>query len=198
MIVVSVHHKLLLYSLPSLHPATQLEGTHSQVIKPVAVYAESESANQSEIWNTYCSHHEGIRVATAGERNTGYELLILPRHDEKRDAIVRHPTSISKFGTSHVIWESPFGSLPSLDCYKTLHTCSQFIQANNHVGYIRLGLSNAPDPSRINSISFDWESGDIDDMVWDQDSGRIIILSNGEESESVDGAESELIIVDLV
>jgi hypothetical protein len=59
-----------------------------------------------------------------------------------------------------------------------LASCTHFTKPDSTPGYMRLGRSRAPDPTRITSILLSGEKGRVDTISWDEDSGCIFILAS--------------------
>jgi hypothetical protein len=77
--------------------------------------------------------------------------------------------------------------------YITLASCPRFTKPDDHVGYMRLGRSGAPDPSHIALIPLVGHFGDVHAISWDGDSGRICLVYTPPESET-----DNLMMIDLL
>jgi hypothetical protein len=78
-----------------------------------------------------------------------------------------------------------------------LHMCTHLTKPDAHPGYMRLGRSNAPDPSHIVSIVLPDNVNNpgtwIDNLSWDEESGRICLLVS-----SIEAVPKTLVIIDLL
>jgi len=162
-------------------------------VTPLATYPKSLTNEPKLLWDLLCSHHEETRLSTVAESqmNHWFDLVILPRPGQPEDAFIRHGIGLVDFGPSRAIWDKPG---PLLE----LCSCAQFTRADNHVGYLRLGLSRAPDPSRLVSIPVGQKAVVINDLAWDEQSGLVVLLvTNWRDGDSTRQSKS-LIMIDLM
>jgi len=89
------------------------------------------------------------------------------------DTFVHHSldTYISR-GSSRAIWVA--GKPPRVENL-LLRGSTHHTKPDNYSGYLRLGRSRAPDPSRIWVVSVG-ELGLVEDLSWDEQSGRICVV----------------------
>ena len=171
MIIISLVERILLYAIPELGPAHEDPTSHVVTVTPLAVHEESGTQKQNVLWDSFCAHHMGDRLFTAGATEKGFDLIILPPAGQREGVIHRHALGAGDFGPSRVIWSNANIWTSGLD----LFSCTHFTRHDNHVGYMRLGRSRSSDPSRISCIPID-EGGDILDLAWDEQSGLLFLL----------------------
>jgi hypothetical protein len=147
------------------------------VVTPLAVFADTQADEQRKMpWNCLCSHHDGNRLPAVAE----LDIVVFPPAGQTAGTLVRHATWMCDFGPSRAIW---YNTLPDESDEIELRSCTIFTHVDAHAGYMRLGRSKAPDPSRLFSIPITGQTGAIRDLTWEEQSGLICILvcrRNGE------------------
>jgi hypothetical protein len=197
MIIVSLVSRILLYAIPTLQPMREGVTLQAIPVTPLAVHRNSGTNGQSRLWNFVCDHHTGNRLASAGASEADdFDLIILPPAKQHEDSvIVRHSMGIGDFGPSRSVWsKDTWGSTEDIE----LQSCTYFTRPVNHVGYMRLGNPLPPDPSRVSSIPLRGEMGDILDLSWDEQSGRLVILVVFREGVNPEMERRRLLMVDLL
>ena len=170
--LVSVAQHITIYAIPELKFIRG--GMPSQVIDitPLAICGEPHTDSDRSIQNYLCSHHAGNRLSTvAKSANGGFDIIVLRSVGQPTYKLVRHATEVYDFSPSRAIWynvDEP-GEIE-------LWSCPIFTHVDAHVGYMQLGRSKSPDPSRLSSIPIAIQVGHIQDVAWDQQSGLICIL----------------------
>jgi hypothetical protein len=189
MFVLSSRSHLYLYTIPPMAPVLDNRAPCVVQVTAVAVYGPEEHV---EIWNSICAHHEGGRVATAAETGAqDYILIIWPPKGQSEDTFIRHTGGAFHVGLCRVIWSKKYRNLKQIE----LHICAYLTKPDNHVGYLRLGRSHAPDPSHAASIPLLGQSGNLVDLSFDEQSSSIVILVSSRN----EGLENKVIlVVDLV
>lgn len=188
MLLVSTPSDLYLYQAPKLVPISPDIESHALVASPLAIYGPQRPNDGRMIWDTV--HHDG-RIATYTYSSDEESLLILPPPGGNEDDIVRYvldgPCSM---GNSRAVgcrlWvdQEPM----ELQCF------THFTRPDNHFGYARLGLSKAPEPSHYTSISLVGQNGRVEDLTWDEESGRICLIF----SPWHDRTTREMLMIDMI
>jgi hypothetical protein len=195
MIVVSLGRRMLLYSIPELSPVREGFVSQAITVTPLVVPESSETKEQQLLWNSFCSHHTGNRLPTAGSSDDGgFYLVVLPPAGQQEDTTitVHHGIAVGNFGPSRAIWSK---QLPWTDRIE-LQSCTYFTRPDDCVGYMRLGRSKSPDPSRLISIPIGEEIGDVFDLSWDEQSGLIFLLVIYWDGDEVE--KRQILTVDLI
>jgi hypothetical protein len=174
MILLSASQRLYLYSIPELEPIPA--GGVSSIVPamPLAEYDETilEPCNRS-IWSALCNHHSGRLSTLTFSLHGQCCLTVLPLVGRDSDTFVHHSldTYISR-GSSRAIWVEE--NRPRVENL-LLRGSTHHTKPDNYSGYLRLGRSRAPDPSRIWVVSVG-ELGLVEDLSWDEQSGRICVV----------------------
>lgn len=206
MILVSTSHCLQLYHIPDLQPVQ--DGVHPTLIAVKCVYRQnSAQLDTSKLTSCLCSHHAGNRLPAVGFTPQGpNHILTLPMAGSRPDLhtsevdlkasahlTVRHNIMECAFGPTRAVFN---GSMDRSVCNLRIATHSTFSQG--HIGYMRLGRSEAVDPRRICEISVsEAQLEGLLDIAYDEGSGTILILLDG-----VDGKDCwqghEILHIDLI
>jgi len=171
MILVSTSSSLRLYQIPEFLPVrSNIE--HSNLATPLATHVIGKPNPDKLIWNALCAHLDH-RICTYIFSDEEEALLILPLPGQSGDDIVCH------------VFEGPcfMGSSRAIGCRKAFSTCPMEIQCfapcsrkDSHIGYVRLGRTQAPNPSRPVSVQLPGYDGRVEDLSWDEESGRICLI----------------------
>lgn len=173
MIIVSTPLRLLLYPILELSPVREGYKPLAVPVTPLATYAENVSGGSNSIWNTLCSHHSGRLSTMTYSQDGGCALVVLPPTGQSEsDAVVHCPVNfpIARCATRS-IWRRGDGAEST-----KLNSCVHFTNPGNQYGYMRLGRSRPPDPSHVSCISLNDTDGVIEDISWDEESGRICLV----------------------
>ena len=171
MILVSHGPNLSLYRIPELIPAYN-DRIHGPVVcTSISTYMQGAWVNDTLIWDMLCPSYDGRLPIYTWEGDQ--DLLILPSPGESQDKIVRYVVSGPCFmRTSHTIGCRDFvvQQPMELECF------SHFARSYTHVGYMRLGRTEAPHPKHTASIPLQNQDGRVEDLSWDEESGRISVI----------------------
>lgn len=120
---------------------------------------------------------------------------MLPRVGQAEDtAVIGHPITFRyALGPSRMLWAENRGGDSVIELYGCAHTTKD----NEHPGYMRLGRVGPPDPSHKVSISLAGETGIIQDLSWDEGSGRICAVVSPSDNDDLQETRS-LLMIDLV
>jgi hypothetical protein len=134
--------------------------------------------------------HDG-QLATFTLSQGRESTFILPSLGSSNQIFVRHafdgPCSI---GNSRAIGCNEFIDMKPVE----LRCFTHYTRRNDHNGYVRLGRTEAPDTSRSVSIQLLAWDGRLEDVSWDEESGRICVIF----SPSDDRGSRGLLMVDMV
>jgi hypothetical protein len=188
MILVSTPLGLHLYRIPDFGSDAS---SHSDIAHPLAVYIQGKSEESDKtVWDSLCLHYDG-RLATYTFTEEEEALLILPCPGQSEDEFVRHvidgPCSM---GNSRAIGCKDFVDMQPMELQGFTH----FTSHNRHVGYVRLERIKAPDPSRPVLVSLPGQDGRVEDLSWDEESGRICVIF----SPFGDRSTRNMLMVDLI
>jgi len=191
--LVSVAQRIFIYAIPELSPLCEDIPLQIIDVTPLAVHEESNTGDHKWLQHNLCSHHTENRLSTVAESaNGGFDVIILPSAGQPTETLVRYAIGTCDFGPSRAIWSKvPSFSMDEIE----LRSCALFTHADTHVGYMRLGRSKAPNPSRCSSIPIAGNTGRIRDLAWDEQSGIICIsvsLWDGERE------VMDLVVVELI
>jgi hypothetical protein len=192
--LVSVAQRIFIYAVPELSPLC--EGIPSQIIDvtPLVVHEESNTDDHKWLQHNLCSHQTEHWLSTMAESaNGGFDIIILPAAGQPTETLIHYAVGACDFGPSRAIW-SKVPSLSILDEIE-LRSCALFTYADTHAGYMRLGRSKAPDPSRYTSIPIAGNTGRIRDLAWDEQSGLICISVSSWDGER---EVMDLVVVELI
>ena len=184
MILVSLAHRILLYVIPELTLIRHGIPSPEVAVTPLAMYGGPPIVEKNLLWNSFCSHLGGTRLTTVVQsEHGGFDVIIFPRPGEPEDTLVRHEMGMGDFGASRAIWSHVTnGGIE-------LRSCTHFMRPDTHVGYMRLGRSKAPDPSRVVRIPGVGHAEELLDVSFDEPSGVIFLLvscsDNGEVNKKV-------------
>ena len=190
MVLVSTLSCLYLYQTPKFMPLGSGIKSHLNLSTPIAIH-DFRFPNQGKlIWNALCPHFDGrFWCYIFPQAEVEEALLISPLPGSDGD-FIRHvfdgPCSAD---SSRAIGCQDTVELQHIKllCYSvgTYHDAS--------TGYLRLGRTKAPDPSQSVSIQLPGYHGHVEDLEWDEESGRICATYNpaGEHS-------SSLLMIDMI
>ena len=195
LILVSAPSCIYLYKIPELSTMPENGVLNIVPATPLAKYEEwTVDYHHNFIWDTLCSHHSG-RMSTLFFSESGSCLLaVLPSIGQSHSDAVTHMVGThAAFGPTRAIWLKE--SLQPIERIK-LESCVHFTKPDTHAGYLRLGRTRAPDPSRSCYIPIGGQFGHVQDISWDEESGKICIvclpLAGDEHSGKI------MLLVDLV
>jgi len=141
--LISTGQRLFLYEIPELSPVREDVPLQAVVVTPLAVFGDIQADEQRKMpWNCLCSHHDGNRLPAVAE----LDIVVFPPAGQTAGTLVRHATWMCDFGPSRAIW---YNTLPDESDEIELRSCTIFTHVDAHAGYMRLGRSKAPDPSRL-------------------------------------------------
>jgi hypothetical protein len=171
MILVSAGLYLCLHRIPELRPVCDGSTDGPVVSMPLATHFSGASVNDNPIWNMLCPHFDGrLATYTFSEEDA---LLILPPPGESQDKCVRYvvdgPCSMGysrAIGCMNFIDQQPM----ELECF------THYTRSDRHVGYRRLGRTEAPHPLQTVTIPLLGQDGRVEDLSWDEESGRISVI----------------------
>jgi hypothetical protein len=190
MVLLSSSQGLYLYRIPELVPTLQNRTCSIIRATPIATYDKNLSETPGGcIWNSLCGHHVGRQSTLAFSDDYKCRLVILPPSGQNSNNFVKHnfDTFISH-GPSRAVW---LGECPDNAGNTVLGGSVHSTKPDNYFGYARLERSKAPDPLRATRIPLGIQIEEIEDMSWDEESGRISIVC------LLDGSRN-LLLVDLV
>lgn len=97
------------------------------------------------------------------------------------------------FGPSRAVWwdDNELEEDESVNLKISTH----FSMTDDHPGYMRMGLSRAPDHSKAHNLSLKGQLGEVEDMSWNEESGRICMVCI--PSSRNDSEPRSLVVVDL-
>jgi hypothetical protein len=164
MILVSTLLGFHFYRMPD-------DASCSEVAPPLAVYAKGKSDHGRTVWNGLCSHYDGrLETYTFTEEEA---LLILPSPGQSEDDFVRYVIDGScSMGNSRTIGCKDFADMQPME----LQSFTHFTRTDGNAGYVRLGRTKAPDPLRPTSVPLLGQDGRVEDLSWDEESGRICVI----------------------
>lgn len=174
MILVSHGSNLSLYRIPELIPAYDDRAHDPVVCTPLATHTQETSVNNTLIWDMLCPYYDGrLPIYTSLTSEDDQCLLILPSPGESQDKIVRYVVNGPCFmRNSHTIGIRDFVVQQPME----LQCFNHFARSNTHFGYIRLGRTQAPHPTHTTWITLLGHDGRVEDLSWDEQSGRISVL----------------------
>ena len=190
MVLLSSSQGLYLYRIPELVPTPQNRACPIHRATPIATYDEYLSETSGEhIWNSLCSHHVGRQSTLAFSDDYKCSLVILPPSGQNSKNFAKHSfdTFISH-GPSRAVW---LRECTDNAGNTVLGGSAHSTKPDNYFGYARLKRSKAPDPLHAPRIPLGMQIEEIEDMSWDEESGRISIVC------LIDGSRN-LLLVDLV
>jgi hypothetical protein len=190
MVLLSSSQGLYLYRIPELVPTPHNRACSTICATPIATYNKNLPGTSGErIWNSLCSHHVGRQSTLAFSDDYKCRLVILPPSGQNSNNFAKHnfDTFISH-GPSRAVW---LRECPDNSGNTVLGGSVHSTKPDNYFGYARLERSRAPDPLRASRIPLEMQIEEIEDMSWDEESGRISIVC------LIDGSRS-LLLVDLV
>jgi hypothetical protein len=167
MILVSASFGMFLFEIPQLKPAS--EGGFSN---PVSVAPLVANGQDVSIRNALCRHHDGCVSAYAFAEHQE-ALVILPPLENLSQKAVRYTLQGSCYRNASraIMCHDHLGLGPiTVQCF------THFTRSDGHVGYLRLGRTKALDPSRPVTISLAGHNGHMEDVSWDEESGRVCII----------------------
>lgn len=190
MILLSSLQGFYLYSIPELIPTPENGACSILPASPLATYDENVSETSSgRIWNSLCSHHVGRQSTLAFAEDYKCRLVVLPPPGQSSHNFVSHnfDTFITN-GPSRTVW---LGECRDNSGNIVLGGSVHSTKPDDYFGYARLGRSKAPDPLGASRIPLNMQIEEIEDMSWDEVSGRISLVC-------VLDASRSLLLVDLV
>lgn len=194
LVVLSTPQQFFLFAIPELEPIVEHKLASRAFATPFATYGLDK---HDDVWNRLCCNQEGrLAVATAAELDFSVSddmfLVIWPPAGQPEDKFIRHRLWQFDMNPSRGIFVKHYHFSGSIE----LNICTHFSKHDDHPGYMRLGTSEAPDPSRVVNIPLDGQSGYIKDLSWDEESGRICVLIWSPDQDEV--SDRRLLIVDLL
>jgi len=195
LILVSAPSCIHLYYIPELSAMPENSVPNIVPAIPLAKYVEWID-DFHFIWNTLCKHHSG-RMSPQFFSDTGpCFLVVFPSMGQSHSDTVTHLAGThAAFGPTRVVWLKetfqPVGRIK-------LESCVHFTKLDTHPGYMRLGRTKAPDPSRICHIAIYGQFGPVQNISWDEESGKICIVCLPLPGEENINGHKVLLLVDLV
>jgi len=190
MILLSAPESLYLYAIPELSQTLENGVSPIRSATPLAEHHEGlHDPSGKSIQDALCTHHEGRRSTLTFSADYKCCLVVLPSPGQNSDTLVEHTVgAYISHGPSRTIWlENCCDDTGNVVLGGSTH-CTK---PDNYSGYARLGRSGAPDTSRTWHVPLGIQLGDVEDLSWDELSGKVSIVS------SLDG-ERSLVLVDLV
>jgi hypothetical protein len=167
MILVSASFGMFLFKIPELKPAGEDRSSHAVSVRPLVANGQDMS-----IRNALCNHHDGcVSVYAYAEHQEAF--VILPSVGDSEYKATRHILhgSCYRNASRAIMCHDHLGVDPiTIQCF------THFTRFNGHVGYVRLGRTKALDPSRSATISLAGHNGRMEDVSWDEESGRVCIV----------------------
>lgn len=163
-------------------------------VYPLSSYDDATKGDPDrELWNCLCKHHDGSRLSTAGESDDGpgFEMVVLPMTQQEEGNFVRHPIGVCDYGASRAVWVNNWTEPESNSVL--LQGCTHFTRLDEHVGYMRLGRSRAPDPSHLFFIPLLAQTERVKDISMDDTRGKIFVLVQG-----LQPGLTEIVVVELI
>ncbi|KIM86421.1 hypothetical protein PILCRDRAFT_4916 [Piloderma croceum F 1598] len=191
MILVSTLSSLDLYQTPEFMPLGSSIKSCSNLSTPIAIHDFTKPNQGKLIWNALCPHLDGrFWCYIFSEVEEALLISPLPGSD---DDFVRH------------VFDGPCStdSSRAIGCRDTVEfqhiellcfSASTYHDAST--GYMRLGRTQAPDPSRSVSIQLLGYYGHVEDLSWDEESGRICAIYN--PVDEYYGSSSSLLMIDMI
>jgi hypothetical protein len=168
MILVSASFGMFLFEIPQLQPATESDLSH-----PVSVIPLIANGQDVAIRSALCRHHDGCVSAYAFAEHQE-ALVILPPLDSLSQKAVRYTlqgSSCYRNASRAIMCHDHQGKGPiTFECF------THFTRSDGHVGYLRLGRTKALDPSLSVTISLTGHNGRMEDVSWDEESGRVCVI----------------------
>jgi len=167
MILVSASFGMFLFMIPQLKPAGEGGLSHAVSVTPLVA-----NGRDVLIRNALCRHHDGCVSAYAFAEHQE-ALVILPPLENLTQKAVRYTLQGSCYRNASraIMCHDHFGQGPiTVQCF------THFTRFDGHVGYLRLGRAKALDPSRSVTISLAGHNGHMEDVSWDEESGRVCII----------------------
>lgn len=192
MILVSTTRGLHLYRAPQIDSDDGINACiGTATLQPIAAYLKDEPSTGKQIWDSLCPQHHDGHVATYTFTDLEDALLILPGPGQTSEAFVRYvidgPCSM---GNSRAIGCRDFVDMQPM----TLQTFTHFTRHHRHPGYMRFGRTSAPSPSLTTSIPLVGWDGRTEDLSWDEQSGKICVISSPFEDRST----RNMLLVDMI
>jgi hypothetical protein len=172
MILVSTRSTLSLYEIPEFTAVCHDIQFLSNLSTPLASHVLGKPNHGRLIWDTLCPHHDR-RIWTYTFSPVEEALLILPLPGQSEDDLIHH------------VFDGPcyMGSSCAIACKETVKKQPVELQCfapctrhERHTGYVRVGRTRAPNPSRPVSIVLPGYDGLVEELSWDEESGQISIV----------------------
>lgn len=193
MVLVSNASTTYLYEFPEPIYSVTESHVHITPIKHLATDKEEGDVSRRKIWESLCRHHEG-RISVLRFRNyyrPGLELVMFPPAKSGAGASVYNDIRYDyTIGSTRVLWSE---EMENLRFFSRVHTTKH----DDHVGYRRLGRKSAHDTTDetmiISSLSNHYG---VDDLSWDEESGRICVITDEYEGDETN--LKWLTVIDLI
>jgi hypothetical protein len=171
LIAISTQRESFLFPIPEMRPFHANHPPHIVQATPLSIHTP-ESRN--DIWNSLCCHRDGRIAMASTSGSADFLLVIWPPAGQPEDTFVRHLLWQFDMNPSRAIWVRHHHFSDVLNLY----VCTHLTRSDRNIGYMRLGRSKAPHPSRVVSVQIPLvgQSGSIKDLSWDEESARIGVL----------------------
>jgi hypothetical protein len=189
MILLSTLSGLYLYQTPEFMPLGSSIKSCSNLSTPIAIHEFTKPKQEGKlIWNALCPHLDGrFWCYIFSEVEEALLISPLPGSD---DDFVRHVFD----GPCSTDSSRAIGCRDTVESHHIELLCfSAGTYHDTSTGYLRLGRTQAPDPSRSVSIPLLGYHGHVEDLSWDEESGRICAIYNPAEAYL-----SSLLLIDMI
>lgn len=192
-LLITSTHGLDLYKIPEFGPPRGYFTTDWPIALPAASSIKGRLSHERSISDELSLVYDG-RVATFIYADHEEGLSILPSPCKPNEQpILRTFDGPCSMGSSRSIGYHGQTEMQPLE----LRCLAHLTRRDDHPGYVRLERTVAPDPSQSVIIDLKNETGIIEDLSWDEGSGKLCMIYTPDVSEG-NTSPRWLLVVNLI